>query len=91
MLSLDCENMEDTVSSAIPQLSLGSSDIYEPLGDYVAGFQTVDWDVLAAVQFLNSHCRNVFSFSLWHACVSRFVYSGSGCVESKRSQLFIWI
>lgn len=38
----------------LPLLSLGFSGIYLPLGDNLAGFQFVDWDVLAAVQLLNS-------------------------------------
>lgn len=52
--SLGSSNMYDTVFSRLPLLFLGFSGIYLPLGDYVAGVQFVDWDVLAAVQLLNS-------------------------------------
>lgn len=38
----------------LPLLFLGFSGMYLPLGDNLAGFHLVDWDVLAAVQLLKT-------------------------------------
>lgn len=59
----------------LPSLSPGSACYYLPLGDNLAGFQPVDWDILAAVQLppslhLQAQSSCVLHRAIWFGSVS---------------------